>query len=122
MTNERAQSERVNWFAHLQRAFAEQAAVGVEAVYQLRFRDSAPYHLTIKDAVLRHAEGEHAAPTVTLYFDSFENHRALIEGRLDPMDAFLLGQFRADGHIVLVMRMLQLFVPQYALTGPEQLR
>ena len=121
MTGREAPNDLGGWFAQLDQAFAIQAASGIDAVYQLRFRDAAPYHLTVSNGALDHGAGEHATPTVTIYFDSFDSHRAVIQGRLDPMDAFLRGQLRADGHIVLVMRMLQMFVPQYALTGPEQL-
>ena len=121
MTTNETPADRGHWFMHLGTAFAVPAAAGIDAVYQLRFRDAGPYHLGIRGGELSCADGEHHAPTVTLYFDSFDNHMAVIQGRLDPMDAFLNGQFRADGHIVLVMRMLQMFVPQYALTGPEQL-
>ncbi len=121
MTTYDAPDDRSKWFMHLDTAFAAQAATGIDAVYQLRFRDAGPYHLSIRTGGLSCGNGEHAAPTVTVFFDSFDNHTAVLQGRLDPMEAFLRGQFRADGHIVLVMRMLQIFVPQYALTGPEQL-
>lgn len=114
-------SDRGEWYEHLQQRFAAPAARGIEAVYQLRFDDAPPYQLQVSDNAMTVTEGEATAPTVTVFFDSFANHAAIIEGRLDPMQAFLAGQFRADGHIVLVMRMLQLFVPQYAMTRPEQL-
>ena len=115
-------TDRAQWYTQLRSSFASNAAHGLEAVYELRFDDAPPYHLSITNAQLEHGEGEHASPTVTLYFDTFLHHCEIIAGRRDPMQAFLEGRFRADGHIVLAMRLLQMFVPQYALAGPEQLR
>ena len=114
------------WHTHLHDTFTAAAARGLEAVYHIRCDDAPAYTVRIADATLSCAEGEAyaeaAQPLVTLYFDSFANHRAILEGRMDPMQAFLEGRFRADGHIVLAMRMLQVFVPQYASTRPDELR
>lgn len=115
-------SERALWFEQLRARFAGHAAVGIDALYVLQFSDAAPYQMRIRGPELWVAERNHEPATVGVLFDTFAGHCAILDGRSDPMQAFLDGRFRSDGHIVLVMRMLQLFVPQYAATGPEQLR
>jgi putative sterol carrier protein len=117
--------DRTAWYTHLHATFTAEAARGLEAVYRIRCDDAPVYTVRIAEATLSCAEGEAyaeaAQPVVTLYFDSFANHRAILEGRMDPMQAFLDGRFRSDGHIVLAMRMLQVFVPQYARTRQDEL-
>ncbi len=118
--------DQSQWHAHLQSAFTADAARGIEAVYRIRCADAPTYSLRIADNRLMCWIGEERAeaaqPTVTIHFDSFANHCAIIEGRMDPMQAFLEGRFRADGHIVLAMRMLHVFMPKHARTGPADLR
>ena len=111
----------------LHRSFAAAAARDLDVIYQIELgdptsSDTARYHLVVREGRLLVARGQHANPHLTLTFTDLATHIDVLTGKLDPMQAFLESRMRADGHIVLAMRMLQLFVPQYAATGPEQLR
>ena len=111
----------------LHRSFTAAAARDLDVIYQIKLgdptsSDTARYHLIVREGQLLVARGQHANPQLTLTFTDLATHIDVLTGKLDPMRAFLESRMRADGHIVLAMRMLQLFVPQYAATGPEQLR
>ena len=111
----------------LHRSFAPAAARDLDVVYQIALGapeadDALHYHLVVHDGHLLVAHGRHPQPHLTLIFADLPTHIDVLSGALDPMQAFLTGRMRSDGHIVLAMRMLQMFVPQYATTGPEQLR
>lgn len=80
-------------------------------VYQCCFEQGEDYHLVITDNTLEVVAGTHAAPTLRLYFTDERVPQHIAEGKLDPMKAFLDGQFRADGHLLLVMQYLMLFGP-----------
>jgi putative sterol carrier protein len=79
------------------------------AVFQFHFDDGAPFHLVIDGAELALAAGIHPQPVVNLYIDSHVTCWGLIEGELDGMEAFMNGQYRADGNIVLSQLLLYMF-------------
>lgn len=111
----------------LHRSFAVAAAQDLDVIYQIKLGTHEPgaldaYYLLVRAGELLVTRGTHESPHLTLLFTDLASHIDVLTGRLDPMQAFLTNRLRADGHIVLAMRMLQLFVPQYATTGPEQLR
>ena len=59
-----------------------------------------------------------AAPDATFFFDSEATARAVLDGSLDPMAAFMAGRFRADGGLPLVFPLLALFRADYAVEAP----
>lgn len=82
-----------------------------DVVYQCCLEQGEDYHLVIANNILEVAPGTHAAPTLRLYFTNEQVPKLIAKGELDPMQAFLDEQFRADGHLLLVMQYLMLFGP-----------
>lgn len=82
-----------------------------DVVYQCCLDAGDSYYLDIKDGALECKIGYHDAPTLTLYFPDIRTPLHIADGSLDPMTAFLRGDFRADGHLMLVMQYLMLFGP-----------
>lgn len=78
-------------------------------VFQFEFSAGEPFHLTVAETDFELLPGAHPEPTLTLLMDTHETCWALIEGRMDSMQAFMEGRFRADGHIVLSQLLLYLF-------------
>jgi len=78
-------------------------------VYQFEFPADAPFHLVVTDSDFSMNPGIHEAPTLRLYVEGHETCWGLLQGRLDGMQAFLEGRYRADGHIVLSQLLLYLF-------------
>ena len=91
--------------SHFKPGFLQRKAV----VFQFHFDAGAPFHLVIDDADLVLAAGVHLQPVVNLYLDCHATLWGLIEGQLDGMEAFMNGQYRADGNIVLSQLLLYLF-------------
>ncbi len=57
-------------------------------------------------------------PAATFFFDSEETALGTLARDADPMDAFMAGRFRADGHLPLVFVVLGLFRPEFAPEAP----
>ncbi|MDA0979627.1 MAG: SCP2 sterol-binding domain-containing protein [Proteobacteria bacterium] len=77
--------------------------------FQFRFDDGEPFFLTVTPTTFEFSQGEKPDPTLTLYLDNHETCEALLEGRINSMDAFMEGRYRADGNIVLSQLLLYLF-------------
>lgn len=79
------------------------------AVFQFNFDVDEPFYLQIDGADLDLQPGQHPQPTINLYIDNHQTCWGLLDGRVDGMEAFLRGQYRADGNIVLSQLLLYLF-------------
>ena len=93
---------------------AERFRVGflTPACLQFRFDDGRPFYLQVSTHDFSFRTGEHGHPDITLYLDAHETCWSLLEGRLNGMQAFMEGRYRADGNIVLSQLLLYLFSPQ----------
>ena len=49
------------------------------------------------------------APELVLYFEDEQQARAIIVGRLNPIEAFMAGEFRSNGYIVWAFQTLAAF-------------
>ena len=78
-------------------------------VFQLRFTSDEDFFLFVSQDLFRFNEGSATNPTLTLYLDHHETCWQLLMGTRDGMDAFMNGQYRADGNIVLSQLLLYLF-------------
>ncbi|MBD3647246.1 MAG: SCP2 sterol-binding domain-containing protein [Pseudomonadales bacterium] len=78
-------------------------------VFQFEFDEGEPFYLTVTTNRFSLAAGRHDAPTLRLFIDDHATCWALIQGRLDGMQAFMEGRYRTDGHIVLSQLLLYLF-------------
>ena len=78
-------------------------------VFQFGFTSGEDFFLSVSQDSFSFNEGSATNPTVTLYLDDHETCWQLLIGKRDGMDAFMNGQYRADGNIVLSQLLLYLF-------------
>lgn len=83
-------------------------AEGFNAIYQFKVTDADPFYLNIKESHCDSFFGEHADPDITLIMDESTLIR-VISGEQDGMSAFMKGQLRAEGNVMLAMRLSKLF-------------
>src|SRR5690606_31710253 len=95
-------------FDQLKNNFNAAAAGGLDLVFLFDIEDDKPYHLIIKDGNCTLVEGSNDEPSVTLIMNS-ETLKGIVSGETDGMQAFMSGQLRAEGDIMLATRLGQLF-------------
>jgi len=78
-------------------------------VFQFRFAEDEDFFLSVSAEGFSFNEGNVIDPTLTLYLDLHETCWELLGGTRDGMEAFMNGQYRADGNIVLSQLLLYLF-------------
>lgn len=93
----------------LQRRFRREAGAAIRRTYQFRIDGEDHFHLRIEEGSLSIHLGAHEAPCVTLLFPDIETALGILEGDLDPMQAFLDGHIRSDGNLILALQLGGLF-------------
>ncbi|MFT5208630.1 MAG: putative sterol carrier protein [Flavobacterium sp.] len=78
-------------------------------IFQFMFEKTDPFFLTVDTEDFEFTPGIHENPTLILNVKDPDTCWGLLEGRIDGMDAFMAGTYRADGNIVLSQLMLYLF-------------
>jgi putative sterol carrier protein len=82
-------------------------------IFQFLFSESEPsFHLSVTSDSFKFHQGKHKSPTLTVTIDNHQHCIDLLSGRLDGMEAFMSGSYRADGNIVLSQLLLYLFKEQ----------
>jgi len=97
-----------NVFEQLKNNFNADAAAGLDLVFQFNIEDDKPHHLIIHDGQCELKEGEHDDPSVTLIMNS-ETLQGIVSGETDGMQAFMAGQLRAEGDMMLATKLGELF-------------
>ena len=95
-------------FEKLQQNFSADAASGLDLVFQFDIEDDSSYHLIINDGNCEMKEGTHDDPSVTLIMNS-ETLQGIVSGETDGMQAFMAGQLRAEGDMMLATKLGELF-------------
>ncbi|HEA52579.1 hypothetical protein LCGC14_0755910 [marine sediment metagenome] len=95
-------------FEKLEQNFNADAAQGLDLVFQFDIEDDKTHHLVIKDGTCAHHEGPHDDPSVTLIMNS-ETLQGIVSGETDGMQAFMAGQLRAEGDMMLATKLGELF-------------
>ncbi|AKO52688.1 SCP-2 family sterol carrier protein [Marinobacter psychrophilus] len=95
-------------FEKLEQSFNAEAAQGLELVFQFNIEDDKTYHLVINDGTCKLHEGAHDDPSVTLIMNS-ETLEDVVSGETDGMQAFMAGQLRAEGDMMLATKLGDLF-------------
>ena len=75
---------------------------------QFDIEDDKTYHLVINDGTCKKHEGAHDDPSVTLIMNS-ETLQGIVSGETDGMQAFMAGQLRAEGDMMLATKLGELF-------------
>jgi len=95
-------------FEQLKANFNADAAAGLDLVFQFNIEDDSNYSLSIADGSCELAEGDHEDPSVTLIM-STETLNGIVSGETDGMQAFMAGQLRAEGDMMLATKLGELF-------------
>lgn len=97
-------------FNDMPAAFSPDAAANLDAViqYDISGENGGNWTITIKDGACQIQEGTHDAPTVTLSM-SDETWLQIVNKETNGMQAFMSGQLKVSGDIMLAQRIEQLF-------------
>jgi putative sterol carrier protein len=95
-------------FEKLNANFNPDAASGLDLVFQFNIEDGDNYHLIIKDGTCNLVSGDHDDPSVTLIMSS-DTLKGIVSGETDGMQAFMAGQLRAEGDMMLATKLGELF-------------
>ena len=96
-------------FEKLEKNFNADAAQGLDLVFQFDIEDdNKSHHLVIKDGTCTLHDGPHADPSVTLIMNA-ETLEGIVSGETDGMQAFMAGQLRAEGDMMLATKLGELF-------------
>ena len=88
--------------------FNADAAAGLDLIFQFNIEDAENYHLIIKDGACSVGQGEHDDANVTLILDS-DTLQGIMSGETDGMMAFMSGQLRVEGDMMLATKLGELF-------------
>ena len=97
-------------FDNMASVFNASAAAGLDAVFQYEItgEGGGNWMVIIKEGTCEIKEGTHESPTTTLSM-SAETWLAIVNKQLNGMQAFMSGQLKATGDIMLASRIEQLF-------------
>ena len=88
--------------------FNATAAAGLDLIFQFNIEDAENYYVTVKDGTCDVQAGENDDANVTLIVDS-ETFKGIATGETDGMQAFMGGKLRAEGDMMLAMKLSELF-------------
>ena len=88
--------------------FNADAAAGMENVFQFSIEDGDNFYIAINNGELELGQGDHDDPSVTLIL-STETLVGVMTGETDGMQAFMAGQLRAEGDMMLATKLGELF-------------
>lgn len=89
--------------------FNPSAAAGLDLVFGFNITDeNKQYALIVKDGTCDLQQGENPDANVTLVMDS-ETLKGIVSGETDGMQAFMGGKLRAEGDMMLAMKLSELF-------------
>ena len=92
----------------MQSKFNPSAAAGLDLVFQFNIEDGENYALVVKDGTYAVEQGENPNANVTLILDT-DTLKGITSGETDGMQAFMAGKLRAEGDMMLAMKLSELF-------------
>ncbi|MBW1797876.1 MAG: SCP2 sterol-binding domain-containing protein [Deltaproteobacteria bacterium] len=97
-------------FGKMPEVFNPGAAQGMDSVFQYEItgEGGGNWSVIIKDGACQIQEGTHDSPSVTLTM-SAETWLGIVNKETNGMQAFMSGQLKASGDIMLAQRIEQLF-------------
>jgi putative sterol carrier protein len=98
------------YFETLPARFVASAAKGLNAIFQFELAGDGggTYHVTVNDGAMAVAEGPCAAPSAVLKM-SAENYVKMANGELNGAMAFMKGQLKVTGNVMLAQKMQAIF-------------
>lgn len=97
-----------NHFEQMLKRFNPDAANGMDSVFQYHIEEVGDYHLMVKDGSCTLGFGVHESPTVSLTM-SEGTLADILSGEADGMQAFMSGQLKATGDLMLATQLPELF-------------
>lgn len=88
--------------------FNPNQAKDLSAVFQFCLTDADPFFIRIHEQTCNSSFGEHDDPSLVLHLDEATLIK-VISGEQDGMSAYLKGQLRAEGNVMLATRLGKLF-------------
>ncbi len=93
---------------NMESKFNPAAAQGLNLVFQFNIEDDDNFFVKVKDGTCDAQKGDAENPNVTLIMDS-ETLNGVISGETDGMQAFMAGKLRAEGDMMLALKLGELF-------------
>lgn len=88
--------------------FNPAAAAGLDLVFGFCIDDSKHFSLIVKDGTCELQKGENPDALVTLVMNG-ETLEGIVSGETDGMQAFMSGNLRTEGDMMLAMKLSDLF-------------
>lgn len=95
-------------FAEMEQRFDAGEASSMDETFQYDIEDAGSWNVIIKDGACSVSEGEHDDPSVTLGMNA-ETFVGVLNGDVDGMQAFMTGDIKASGDIMLATRLTAIF-------------
>lgn len=92
----------------MQSKFNPSAAAGLDLIFQFNIEDGENYALVVKDGTCAVEQGVNPNANVTLILDT-DTLKGITSGETDGMQAFMAGKLRAEGDMMLAMKLSELF-------------
>ena len=92
----------------MQSKFNADAAAGLDLIFQFNIEDADTYHLIVKDGTCELGQGENDDANVTLIMNT-DTLEGIVAGETDGMQAFMSGQLRVEGDMMLATKLGELF-------------
>ncbi|MET1077954.1 MAG: SCP2 sterol-binding domain-containing protein [Pseudomonas sp.] len=92
----------------MQAKFNASAAAGLDLVFQFNIEDGDNHYVVVKDGTCDVQKGDADNANVTLIM-STETLVGIMTGETDGMQAFMGGKLRAEGDMMLAMKLGELF-------------
>ena len=101
-----------NYFETLPQRFVPSAAKGVNAVLQFELAGDGggTYHVKVDDGTMTIVEGPSDAPSATIKMKA-EDYVKMVNGQLSGTMAFMKGQMKVTGNVMLAQKMQAIFPP-----------
>jgi len=98
------------YFDTLPNRFVPSAAKGLRAVFQFELAGDGggTYHVTVEDGAMKVAEGPSPSPSAVLKM-SADNYVKMANGELNGAMAFMKGQLKVTGNVMLAQKMQAIF-------------
>ena len=101
-----------HYFDTLADRFIPAGAKGLNATFQFELSGDGggTWHVTVADGTMSVSEGAHATPTATIKMKA-EDYVQMVNGKLNGTMAFMKGQMKVTGNMMLAQKMQAIFPP-----------
>lgn len=92
----------------LESRFDAEKAATMDTVFQFTIEDSSDFFIAVKNGQFEAGMGEHEDPDVTLVMN-LETLNGIAKGETDGMQAFMSGQLKIEGDMMLATKIGEVF-------------